>query len=138
MSEASRAIALQHAAAVHHGSGDTEMVLATAEAFHDFIVGNAGAATQSAEPVKVLEKKKAPKAPPVKVAPPVVEEDAEPAVDEVSKEQVGEVIEAMLNANMRKQAVELFAKYKAKSLSGVKPEDYAALKQDADDLLLNA
>jgi hypothetical protein len=39
---------------------------------------------------------------------------------------------------MRKQAVELFAKYKAKSLSGVKPEDYAALKQDADDLLLNA
>jgi hypothetical protein len=137
MSEASRAIALQHAAAVHHGSGDTEMVLATAEAFHDFIVGNTGAATQSAEPVKVLEKKKAaPK--PAKVAPPVVEEDAEPAVDEVSKEQVGEVIEAMLNANMRKQAVELFAKYKAKSLSGVKPEDYAALKQDADDLLLNA
>jgi hypothetical protein len=139
MSEASRAIALQHAAAVHHGSGDTEMVLATAEAFHDFIVGNAGAATQSAAPIKVLEKKKAaPKSAPAKVAPPVVEEDAEPAVDEVSKEQVGEVIEAMLNANMRKQAVELFAKYKAKSLSGVKPEDYAALKQDADDLLLNA
>jgi hypothetical protein len=137
MSEASRAIALQHAVALHHGSGDHDEALFTAQAFHDFIVGNAGAATQSAEPVKVLEKKKAaPK--PAKVAPPVVEEDAEPAVDEVSKEQVGEVIEAMLNANMRKQAVELFAKYKAKSLSGVKPEDYAALKQDADDLLLNA
>jgi hypothetical protein len=136
MSEASRAIALQHAAAVHHGSGDSQAVLETAEAFHDFIVGVS--VPTEAPPVKVLEKKKAPKAPPVKVAPPVVEEDAEPAADEVSKEQVGEVIEAMLNANMRKQAVELFAKYKAKSLSGVKPEDYAALKQDADDLLLNA
>ena len=138
MSEASRAIALQHAATVHHSSGDTEMVLATAEAFHDFIVGNAGTATQSAEPVKVLEKKKAaPKAAPAKVAPPVVEEyDAQEAI--ATKEEVGEVIEAMLNANMRKQAVELFAKYKAKSLSGVKPEDYAALKEDADDLLLNA
>jgi len=136
MSEASRAIALQHAAAVHHGSGDSQAVLETAEAFHAFISGGTPA---EAPPVKVLEKKKAaPKAAPAKVAPPVVEEDAEPAADEVSKEQVGEVIEAMLNANMRKQAVELFAKYKAKSLSGVKPEDYAALKQDADDLLLNA
>ena len=134
MSEASRAIALQHAAAVHHGSGDSQAVLETAEAFHAFISGGTPA---EAPPVKVLEKKKAaPK--PAKVAPPVVEEDAEPAADEVSKEQVGEVIEAMLNANMRKEAVALFAKYKAKSLSGVKPEDYAALKQDADDLLLNA
>jgi hypothetical protein len=134
MSEASRAIALQHAAAVHHGSGDSQAVLETAEAFHSFIAGSTAA---EAAPVKVLEKRKAaPK--PAKVAPPVVEEDAEPAADEVSKEQVGEVIEAMLNANMRKEAVALFAKYKAKSLSGVAQSDYAALKQDADDLLLNA
>jgi len=137
MSEASRAIALQHAVALHHGSGDLDAARATAEAFHDFIVNKDQGEIAEAAPVKVLEKKKAaPK--PAKVAPPVVEEDAEPAADEVSKEQVGEVIEAMLNADMREQAVELFAKYKAKSLSGVKPEDYAALKQDADDLLLNA
>ena len=135
MSEASRAIALQHAAAVHHGSGDSQAVLETAEAFYSFIAGSTAA---EAAPVKVLEKRKAaPK--PAKGAPPVVEEeDAEPAADEVSKEQVGEVIEAMLNADLREEAVALFAKYKAKSLSGVKPEDYAALKQDADVLLLNA
>jgi len=136
MSEASRAIALQHAAAVHHGSGDTEMVLATAEAFHDFIVNQVSPVDQAVTPAKTAKAPK--KAAPAKVVPPVVEEDAEPAADEVSKEQVGEVIEAMLNANMRKQAVELFAKYKAKSLSGVAQSDYAALKQDADDLLLNA
>ena len=136
MSEASRAIALQHAVALHHGSGDHDEALFTAQAFHDFIVNQVSPVDQAVTPTKTAKSPK--KAAPVKVAPPVVEEDAEPAVDEVSKEQVGEVIEAMLNANMREQAVELFAKYKAKSLSGVKPEDYAALKQDADDLLLNA
>jgi len=135
MSEASRAIALQHAAAVHHGSGDSQAVLETAEAFHDFIVDQVSPVDQAVTPTKTAKAPK--KAAPVKVAPPVVEEyDAQEAI--ATKEEVGEVIEAMLNANMRKQAVELFAKYKAKSLSGVKPEDYAALKQDADVLLLNA
>jgi hypothetical protein len=124
-------MALQHAASVHHGSGDSEAVLATAEIFHSFIVGtpevSAAAAPKSA-------KKAAVKAP--AKTPPPLDDDA--GGEEVTREQVGEAIEAMLNANMRKQAVELFAKYKAKSLSGVKPEDYAAVKQDADDVLLSA
>jgi hypothetical protein len=133
MSEASRAIALQHAASVHHGSGDPEAALATAEAFHSFIVGTAEApAAAAAKPAKPAAKKAAAK------TPPPVDEDAEPAADEVSKEQVGEAIEKMLNANLRPAAIKLFAKYGAKSLSGVKPEDYAAVKQDADDALLNA
>jgi hypothetical protein len=131
MSEASRAIALQHAASLHHGSGDPEAALATAEAFHLFIVGTpevlAAAAAKSV-------KKAAVKAP--AKTPPPVDDDA--GGEEVTKEQVGEAIEAMLNANLRPQAIALFAKYKAKSLSGVKPEDYAAVKQDADDALLNA
>jgi len=131
MSEASRATALQHAASVHHGSGDSEAVLATAEAFHSFIVGTPEApAAAAAKPAKPAAKKA-----PLK-APLPVDDDA--GGEEVSKEQVGEAIEAMLNANLRPAAIKLFKKYGAMSLSGVKPEDYAAVKQDADDALLNA
>jgi hypothetical protein len=136
MSEASRAAALQHAAAVYHGSGDQEAVLATAEAFHAFITGNGEEAAPAKPATKTAAKavKTAAKAKPEPVAEPV----AEPDEDAVTKEQVGESIEAMLNADMRKQAIALFAKYGAKSLSGVKPEDFAAFKQDADDALMNA
>jgi hypothetical protein len=130
MSEASRASALQHAAAVHHGSGDSAAALETAEAFHAFIVGGEAPA---AKPVKAVKPVKA-----AAKAPPAVVDDDTPAGDEVTKEQVGEAIETLLNANMRPQAIKLFAKYGAKSLSGVKTEDYAAIKQDADDLMLNA
>jgi hypothetical protein len=139
MSEASRAAALQHAASVHHGSNDAAATLETAEAFHSFInSGNAGE-TSAAPPSKPAKVAKAAAPAKQKPAPePEVEADDEPAGDEVTKEQVGESIEAMLNANLRTKAIALFAKYKAKSLSQVKPEDYAALKAEADDLLLNA
>ncbi len=135
MSEASRAAALQHAAAIHHGSGDPVAALETAEAFHTFIVGTANGAAEPAKPAKPA-KVAAPAKPAKPAAKP--EPEVEPDTDTVSKEQVGESIEAMLNADMRKQAIALFAKYGAKSLSGVKAEDYAAFKQDADDALMNA
>lgn len=133
MSEASRAAALQHAAMIHQGSGDPVAALETAEAFHTFITGGEDVKQPAKAAVKTPAKAATPAKAPAKVAPP-----AEPDADEVSKEQVGESIEAMLNADMRKQAIALFAKYGAKSLSGVKAEDYAAIKQDADDALLNA
>lgn len=137
MSEASRAAALAHAAMVHQGSGDGTATLETAEAFHSFIGGDAMAPAKSA---KVAPTVKAPVKPAKKAAP--VEDDAaeEPEAEEgdVTKEQVGEAVEALLNANLRPQVIKLYAKYKAKSLSGVKPEDYAAVKQDAEDLLLNS
>lgn len=131
MSEASRAIALQHAATVHTASGDADAVLAAAERFHAFIVGGEEKAPAKATAVKPAAAAK-PKAPPTKAAP-----EPEPEAT-VTKEQVGESIEAMLNANMRNEAIALFKKYGAKSLSGVKPEDYGQIKQDADDALLNA
>ena len=131
MSEASRAAALQHAATVHQGGGDPVAALETAEAFHAFIVGG-GDAPAKATPAKAAAKATPAKAAAKAVAQPESDEDA------ITKEQVGESIEAMLNADMRKQAIALFAKYGAKSLSGVKTEDYAAIKQDADDALLNA
>lgn len=130
MSEASRAAALQHAAALYHGSANPEAVLDAAEAFHAFIAG-AGDVKQPTKPAATK-----PAAKPKAAAKP--EPEAAPDEGAVSKEQVGESIEAMLNADMRKQAIALFAKYGAKSLSGVKAEDYAAIKQDADDALLNA
>jgi hypothetical protein len=138
MSEASRAAALQHAAAVHHGTGDTPAALAAAEAFHNFIVGGNTGETKQAEPAKAPKPAKA--AAPAKAPKAAPEPEPEPEANEdaVTKEQVGESIEAMLNANLRTKAIALFAAYGAKSLSGVKPEDYAALKGEADDLLLNA
>ena len=136
MSEASRAAALQHAAAVHHGTGDTPAALAAAEAFHDFIVGGNTGETKQAEPAKAPKPAKA--AAPAKATKAAPEPTPEADEDAVTQEQVGESIEAMLNANLRTKAIALLAKYGAKSLSGVKPEDYAALKGEADDLLLNA
>jgi DNA (cytosine-5)-methyltransferase 1 len=135
MSEASRANALQHAAAIHHGSGDHEATLATAELFHSFITGEgAEAPVKAAKPAAAKPKPAAAKPKPA----PVEEAADDDAAGDVTKEQVGESIEGLLNANLRDKAIKLFAKYGAKSLSGVKPEDYAAIKADADDLLLNA
>jgi hypothetical protein len=140
MSEASRAAALAHAATVHYGSGDAEGTLATAELFHQFVAGNAEAATKPAATKPAATKPAATK--PKKAAPPVDEDAAEeePTTesDGPTKEEVGEAIEALLNANLRDKVIKLYAKFKAKSLSSVKPEDYAAIKQEAEDLLLNS
>lgn len=141
MSEASRAAALAHAATVHYGSGDAEGTLATAELFHQFVAGD-GAATTPAKTVA-----KTPVKTPVKtvkkVVTPVEPEDdgaEEPTSEEgdVTKEDVGNAIEALLNANLRDKVIKLYTKFKAKSLSSVKPEDYAAIKEAAEDLLLNS
>lgn len=144
MSEASRAAALAQAATVHYGSGDAEGTLATAEMFHAFVTGGdapSGTAKPATKAVAPAAKPAAAK-PAKKVTPPPADDDAEdePAAesDGPTKEEVGEAIEALLNANLRDKVIKLFAKYKAKSLSSVKPEDYAAIKTDAEDLLLNA
>jgi hypothetical protein len=135
MSEASRSTALAHAIAVH-GPGDPDAVLVTAERFHAYMTD----ATPEAKPVKSAAAKPAAAKPAAAKPKPAPEPEPEEVADtdEVTKEQVGEAIEAMLNANLRNEAIALFAKYKAKSLSGVKPEDYAALKQAAEDAVLSA
>jgi hypothetical protein len=142
MSEATRAHALQHAATVHAGSNNPATVLETAEAFHAFITGDnetTPAPKTPSEAAPAAPAKSAAKPAAAKKAAPVVDDaEAEEAGEEVTKEQVGESIEALLNNNLRAQAIKLFAKYGAKSLSGVKPEDYAAIKQDAYNALMNA
>lgn len=147
MSEASRALALAHAVAVHQGTNDTASVLETAEAFHAFITGTENVAKEApAKPAKAAAPVKPAATKPKKAAPPPVE-DAEEEEEEAptpdddgapTKEEVGEAIEALLNANLRAKVIKLFEKYNAKSLSSLKPEDYAAIKSDAEDLLLNA
>jgi hypothetical protein len=132
MSEASRAAALQHAAMIHQGSGDPIAALETAEAFHSFIVGNG-----AAEPAPAAAKPKVPSKP-VTVTKPKVAAKPEPDADAVTKEQVGEAIEGLLNADLRKQAIALFKKFGATSLSSLAEENYAAVKEAAEGLLLNA
>jgi hypothetical protein len=135
MSEASRAAALAHAAAVHHGSADPGGTLITAEAFHAFITG---AAEETAKPTKPVAAKAPPKpAKPAKPVAPPAEEDA-PDETEVTKEQVGEAIEALLNANLRPKALGLFKKYGATSLSSLSADNYAVVKQEAEDILMSA
>jgi hypothetical protein len=146
MSEASRAAALAHAATVHYGSGDAEGTLATAELFHAFVSGDAAATSPAAgkkAPAATTAGKKAPAATGKKAPPPAdddaaEEEAAEETGDGPTKEEVGEAIEALLNANLRDKVIKLYAKFKAKSLSSVKPEDYAAIKEAAEDMLLNS
>jgi hypothetical protein len=135
MSEASRAAALAHAAAVHHGSGDAVATLETAAAFHAYI-SPAAPEPEAAKPKAATPAKPKPVAAKPKPAP--VEEDAAPEEGEVTKEQVGEAVEAMLNADLRVKAQALFKKYKATSLSSLSVEHYAAFKQEADDALLGA
>lgn len=141
MSEASKAAALAHAATVHYGSGDAEGTLATAKLFHAFVSGDAPATPATGKALAATTAGKKVPAATGKKAPPADDAEEEATVvesDGPTKEEVGEAIEALLNANLRDKVIKLFAKYKAKSLSSVKPDDYAAIKNDAEDMLLNA
>ena len=136
MSEASRAAALQHAAAVHQGSGDPVAILETAEAFHAFITSGSNGADITVAPKAAKAAAATPKQP----AKPKPQPKTEPEEEDeaaVTKEEVGASIEALLNANLRAKAVALIGKYGAKSLSGVDPSNYAALKAAAYDLLMS-
>jgi hypothetical protein len=140
MSEASKAAALAHAATVHYASGDAEATLATAELFHQFVTGEKAAAKPAAtgKPAAATATKKKPATQPADDD--AADEGEEGAAEggEVTKEEVGAAVEALLNADLRDKVIKLYAKYKAKSLSSLKASDYAAVKSEAEDLLLNS
>jgi hypothetical protein len=131
MSEASKAAALAHAIMIHGGAANPEEVLETAQRFHEFISG--ADASPPAKATKAVVKKALAKA-----AAQPAEEAEDETVEGPTKEEVGEGIQAMLNANLRKEAIALFKKYKAESMGSVNPKDFAALKSDIDDALLSA
>jgi hypothetical protein len=61
------------------------------------------------------------------------EEETTPAV---SKDQVSAAVQEMLKANKRQEAIDLLAKFKAKSVSGLAEADYAAFVDGANEVLM--
>ena len=59
---------------------------------------------------------------------------AEPEKKEISIEEVRAVLAAKTQAGKRREVKELLLKYDSGKLSGVKPENYAALMADAETL----
>ena len=88
-----------------------------------------GEGAVAAKPSKTEKAAKAEKAP--------VQEPETPAEPEgPTQDQVANVIDELLQANLRKQTVELLGKFKAKNASSVKAEDRAAFIEQAGALLL--
>lgn len=159
MSEATRAIALQHAVHIHGAAGDhtTEAILKTAETFHNFMNGGdaetapapakpataarlaaAAAAKPAAKPAATAAKK-----PPAKSEEQLVKEATDRAAAEAeaegpTKDQIGQAVEDLLKANLRIPAVALLKKHGAKSVSEVPEESYADFLEEANGLLLGA
>ena len=59
---------------------------------------------------------------------------AEPKKKEISIEEVRAVLAAKTQAGKRREVKELLLKYDSGKLSGVKPENYAAIMTDAEAL----
>ena len=87
------------------------------------VTGNPPAKVETAKPAKAEK--------PVKAAPAAEPKPAE----EVSKEAVGNAIVALIQANQREAAVKLLAKFGAKAVSEVKPENYSAVLAEASAIL---
>jgi hypothetical protein len=145
MPEATRAVALSEAVKVI-GAGDYGKVLVAAEAFRAFIEDSKAPASAPA-PAKAAPAAKA-AAPAKTAAKPAKSEEQlvaeatkhEPEPDdaaeiEAKRKRCAEIIDALLKAKKRAEAVELLGKFGAKSMTSVKPEDYDALIAEGEDLL---
>lgn len=148
MSEATKSAALAHAISIFlPGSEETDpaAILKVAAQFDAFLTGSDVKASPATKAVAALTGK----TPGKKKAPPVVEdededEETEEADDEtetededegVTKEQAGAAIAALIDNDQRDEAVAILAKYKAKSLKGLAPEHYEAVKKLAEKKL---
>jgi hypothetical protein len=83
---------------------------------------------EDATPVKVV---KSPKKEPKKTVAPVEPEGP-------TKEDVSAVVEKLLGADKRKEAVALMKKFKATSVSSLSEADYAVFLEEAEEILLSA
>jgi hypothetical protein len=68
----------------------------------------------------------------------IVKEVAQAAEAEVivTKDQVSAAVQEMLKANKRQEAIDLLARFKAKSVSGLAEADYAAFVDGANEVLM--
>lgn len=161
MSEATRAIALQHAVQHHAGKvTDAGNVVDTAHRFLNFIDPVSAEATDPApaKPATAARLAAAASAKPPAAKPaaavakkPSKTEDqlAKEAIDKAAaeaeaetegptKEAIGQAVEDLLKANLRTQAVALLKKHGAKSVSEVPEESYQDFIDEANTLLMSA
>jgi uncharacterized protein (DUF2267 family) len=68
----------------------------------------------------------------------IVKEVAQAAEAEVTvtKDQVSAAVQELLKANKRQEAIDLLARFKAKSVSGLAEADYAAFVDGANEVLM--
>lgn len=164
MSEATRAVALQHAVVHHAGKADAAAIVLTAATFHSFINGNEEAVPAPAKPATVARlaaaagakapalttnpKATAAKKPPAKSEDQLAQEAIDKATAEAeagdgetggaTRDQIGKAVEDLLKANLRTGAVALLKKFGAKSVSEVPEESYDDFMEEANGLLLGA
>lgn len=153
MSEATRVAALSAAVSIApKGTTEASVILELAMEFDAFI--NASDVAKAAKAVKALTTKAEPEKVPTKkktVIEPVseseeaedpkeIEEEADEEVKEdgPTKEQVGEAIEEMLNANLRDELKAMLKRYKATSLSSIPKEKYPAFLKEAAKIMATA
>lgn len=135
MSEATKSQALAHAIAFLAGSTqDATDAIAVASHFATFIEGAAEAPAKTPARVATPAPKPKPKPKP-KPAPEPEEAEGEVAEEDVTKDEVGDAIQALINADMVEEATALFTKYKAKSLGKLDPKYYEMVKEEAEALL---
>ena len=150
MSPEVRAAALTQAVIYNAGKDGLAAVLNAAAQFAAFIGEGAVAAKPSKTENVIDELQQAKRlavsaangggavaAKPSKTEKAPVQEPETPAEPEgPTQDQVANVIDELLQANLRKQTVELLGKFKAKNASSVKAEDRAAFIEQAGALLL--
>jgi hypothetical protein len=150
MSEQLRAHALSEAVKHAQGSVPAEHVVTIAETFLPFLKADASDGpnkTSSAAAADPAPKKIAAKKTPLKTRKSEDElaqealdnaeaeqEDDEPA-PAATKEAVGNIVNKLLKAGKRPQALGLLKKFNAASVSGVKPKDFAKFVAEGTKLL---
>lgn len=146
MSDATRAIALTEAVKVTTAAGGTaDDALATAEKFHTFMQGDTApvAAPKPAAPKPAAKpaaaKPKQTEEQAVAAATAVSEPEGEPEGEQIDEPTtVGGAVEQLLKRNLRPAALTLLKKFKATSVSGVKPADAEKFIAEAIVILAEA
>jgi hypothetical protein len=124
-----RSQALAGAISIVNDSSEGAIVVANASLFLAFLEGSPVVAP--IEKAKPVTAKAAEKAKPVKEEP-----KAEPEVEGPTADAVGAKINELLEANLRKQAVELLGKFKTKNASTLPADKRAEFIEAADALLM--
>jgi len=134
MNDVTRSTALNYAILFHEGKDGLAAVLNTAKQFAAFIADGSSAAVPAGTKTEKPTKEKPAKVDTEMPAKEAAAKQAEPTGPTL--EEVKDKVNELLQANLRKGALDLFDKYEAKNASGLKATDYAAFIEAADALLM--